>query len=210
MNDEQKETLHRDLRAALVAGPARVTVADPPWQFGDRGTRLAPDYSGPQRWDSRYQVMTLDDVLAMGDVVREPEITDGTSLLFLWSPNAFVVGGEAARVAAAWGYVPKQLIPWVKTDASGKPRLGGGHYTRVCTEQLLLCTRGRGAADLIRRRDIAGVIISPRTAHSAKPDESYRMVEALADGPYLELFARRRWSPAWAVWGNQAPAERAT
>jgi N6-adenosine-specific RNA methylase IME4 len=94
----------------------------------------------------------------------------------------------------------------VKVDAAGYPRIGGGHYTRVCTEQLLLCRRGTPA---VRRKDVPGVIIAERQRHSAKPPESYRLIERLCEGPYLELFARRRFSSRWTVWGDQAPTTEA-
>lgn len=190
---------------AVPSGGFPVILADPPWTFADRGTRLAPSYAGPQRKSAApYRVMGMDGVCALGSWVLGWAAP--SSFLFLWAPNALVVDGTATNVARAWGFEPKQLIPWVKTDAAGKPRLGGGHYTRVCTEQLLLCRRGRAA---VRSRSVPGVILAPRTAHSAKPDASYRLIEQLVDGPYLELFARRRFGPAWSVWGDQAPAEAA-
>ena len=34
------------------------------------------------------------------------------------------------------------------------------------------------------------LVISPRREHSRKPDEVYERIEALCEGPYLELFAR--------------------
>ncbi|MCL4414552.1 MAG: hypothetical protein M1522_07380, partial [Actinobacteria bacterium] len=42
-----------------------------------------------------------------------------------------------------------------------------------------------------------------------KPEEQYAVIERISDGPYLELFARRR--PAskagWSVWGNEIDAD---
>jgi N6-adenosine-specific RNA methylase IME4 len=47
------------------------------------------------------------------------------------------------------------------------------------------------------------LIVSPRREHSRKPDEAYARIEALCEGPYLELFARgaRR---GWDSWGIEA------
>ena len=67
--------------------------------------------------------------------------------------------------------------------------------------------RGEVVVELLT--DEPDAIFAPRGKHSAKPDESYRKIERLCDGPRLELFARRRFSPEWAVWGNEAPAEAA-
>ena len=41
-----------------------------------------------------------------------------------------------------------------------------------------------------------------RREHSRKPDEIYSRIEALVDGPYLEMFARQRW-PGWDSLGNE-------
>jgi N6-adenosine-specific RNA methylase IME4 len=45
--------------------------------------------------------------------------------------------------------------------------------------------------------------VAPRREHSRKPDEMYGYIERLADGPYLEMFARRS-RPGWDAWGTQA------
>jgi MT-A70 len=42
-----------------------------------------------------------------------------------------------------------------------------------------------------------------RREHSRKPDEAYARIEALCEGPYLEMFARRR-RPGWDSWGTEA------
>ena len=51
------------------------------------------------------------------------------------------------------------------------------------------------------------MIVSPRREHSRKPDEAYERIEALCEGPYLELFARAR-RPGWDGWGNQSEGFR--
>jgi N6-adenosine-specific RNA methylase IME4 len=193
------EAMKRARWAPIVKGTYRVVLADPPWKFRDQASRIAPSHAGTGRRDARYQqVPDNQRIKDMGDFVWELGAKD--SFLFLWAPNAIVVDGTATEVCRLWGYEPKQLIPWVKTGKDGSPRLGGGHYTRVCTEQLILATRGRPR---VMSRSIPGVILAPRTAHSAKPDEAYELIERLALGPYIELFARRRWNERWAVLGNQ-------
>lgn len=41
--------------------------------------------------------------------------------------------------------------------------------------------------------------------HSHKPEEQFAVIERVSDGPYLELFARRRppSNQEWFVWGNE-------
>lgn len=181
-----------------TAGGWPVILADPAWRFGSISSRIAPSYRGKDRERAHYATMSIDAIMAL----PVAEIAAPNAVLALWSPNALVLDRQALDVVVAWGFVPKQLIPWVKLDAAGKPRLGGGSYTRVVTEQLILCTRGRVQP---LRRDIPGILHEPRGGHSEKPDGAYAMLEQLFGGPYIELFARRRWSPQWTCWGREAP-----
>lgn len=195
---------YREQRAreefGLELGAYRVVLADPPWKFQDAGSRMHPSYAGKGRKVARYQVMRNEDIVDLGEFVWSLGAND--SFLFLWAPNIIVLEGLATRTIEAWGYKPKQLIPWFKTTAAGGPRLGGGHYTRVCTEQLILATRGR-CAPLVQDLGVPGEIRAPRGTHSAKPDESYRLIQRLVPGPYVELFGRRRFNETWNVVGNQ-------
>jgi N6-adenosine-specific RNA methylase IME4 len=47
------------------------------------------------------------------------------------------------------------------------------------------------------------LVIAPRREHSRKPDEVQERIEQLAEGPYLEMFARTT-RPGWDAWGMQA------
>lgn len=182
-----------------MSPPYKVILADPPWKFSDVGTRLAPSYEGPGRVSpAPYSTMSMDEICAMREWVRSIAALD--SFLFLWAPHSFVIDGSATRVAREWGFEPKQEWVWLKVDKNGCPRFGDGHYARIATEALLLCRRGKAT---VRVRNENNVIIAERGVHSAKPDECYRKIERITDGPYLELFARRKWSEAWDVWGDQ-------
>jgi N6-adenosine-specific RNA methylase IME4 len=50
------------------------------------------------------------------------------------------------------------------------------------------------------------VFEAPVGRHSQKPEAFYGLVEQLADGPYAELFARRR-RENWTCFGNELPTE---
>ena len=53
--------------------------------------------------------------------------------------------------------------------------------------------------------NVRKLIVSPRREHSRKPDEVYERIEALCEGPYLEMFARFA-RPGWDRWGTEADA----
>jgi len=178
----------------------QTVLADPAWSFDDRGSRMAPEYAGNGRAYKHYETMKLDEICALPVKLIAAE----NAWLWLWAPNAFVLDGSASKVAQAWGFKPKQLITWTKIGKEGQPVFGGGHYTRVCTEQLVLCVRGKVKP---LSRGVAGAILAPRSKHSRKPDEQYGLIESVSPGPFLEMFARSRHSDQWSVWGNEAPME---
>ena len=75
-----------------------------------------------------------------------------------------------------------------------------GFWTRANAEQCLLATRGSPKR---LAKDVRRLVVAPRREHSRKPDAVYDRIERLADGPYLEMFARNA-RPGWDTWGNQA------
>ncbi|MBI4705146.1 MAG: helix-turn-helix domain-containing protein [Deltaproteobacteria bacterium] len=203
------------LRDAFPGQRFRCVLADPPWPFQDRGSRIAAEHPGCAR---PYTYMSADDIagIEVGAVANARD-----ALLWLWSTWSHLLDGSAQRVASAWGFVPKQVIPWIKVqpgasvaryqrhpavavlyDAGLRLQIGMGHYVRAASEPLLLCVRKAGRVP--PERQLPGVICAPRQRHSQKPAEAYDFIETVCDGPRLELFARGAGRPGWAVWGAQA------
>ncbi|MBK8200657.1 MAG: DNA methyltransferase [Acidobacteria bacterium] len=174
-------------------------LADPPWSFkswSDKGKDRCPDAMVRQKGlaERHYKTMGLADIKAL----PVADIAARDSVLILWVVDCMLP--EGLDVGAAWGFRFKTTgFTWQKTTQDGRPAIGLGYWGRGQTEQCLLFTRGKP------RRLSAGVrklIIAPRREHSRKPDEQYERIEALAAGPYVELFARRRRA-GWDSWGNQ-------
>lgn len=78
--------------------------------------------------------------------------------------------------------------------------MGQGYWTRGNPEQCLLATRGRPQ---VKSHSVRKLIVEKRREHSRKPDTVRDRIEQLAEGPYLELFARET-KTGWDNWGNQA------
>ena len=163
----------------------RAVVADPPWRFDDRGSRVAPDNAKCGRG---YKTMDLEEIM---DIKFSPA---DDSMLFLWVPSALLVEG-VVRVLESWGFVLKQTVVWVK------PVIGLGHYFRNAHEFVLVGTKGK-AAKLVKDHSIPSWFMAPRGKHSEKPELLQDMVERLIDGPYLELFARRK-RKGWTCIGDE-------
>lgn len=163
----------------------RTILADPPWDVEQKGTRGAGRH---------YDLLSLDRIKAMP--VRELAAEDAH--LWLWTTNATLRDGY--DVAEAWGFTVRSPLTWVKF------RLGLGKYLRNSTEHLLFATRGRAPVNF---RSQPTWINAPVQEHSHKPEEVFAIIERISDGPYLELFARRRppSRAAWSVWGNEVASD---
>jgi N6-adenosine-specific RNA methylase IME4 len=177
-----------------VEGGFGCLYADPPWQFLSRSAK-----GRGRSADRHYNIMTLDDIKAM----PVESVAAKHSVLLMWTTDPMLV--NALAVMAAWGFTYKTTgFVWAKTGKKpGSFPIGLGFWTRANPEIVLLGTRGKP------KRISAGVpklIISPRRAHSQKPDETHGMIERLCAGPYLELFARRRVK-GWTCWGDELDAE---
>lgn len=165
--------------------PFKTILADPPWDVQQKGALGAA---------SHYELMSLDTINAMP--VRDLAAADAH--LWLWATNATL--RAAYDVMEAWGFTPRSPLTWIK------PRLGLGQYLRNATEHLILGTRGNAPVNF---RAQPTWMFAPLQEHSHKPEEQYAVIERISDGPYLELFARRRprSDAAWAVWGNEIDAD---
>jgi N6-adenosine-specific RNA methylase IME4 len=214
--------------------PARILVADPPWQFGD---------STPHKGaEDHYKTLTLNEIKEF----PLPPLADN-AVLFLWrvgggSKKDGSLGEQAYEVVRAWGFTPKSELCWQKTitcktcdgqgyatqfgelaGAKGKAQLklwceacsgrgyknalGAGRYVRGAHEICYIATRG--APIFPDDKGVRSIIQAPRGAHSVKPDRFYeRVMQLYPEGPYVELFARRR-REGWHCYGDELPLEEA-
>lgn len=167
-------------------------VCDPPWSFSTWSAK-----GKGKSADNHYQCMTLDDICELP--VNEWVAPDAA--LFMWCTWPMIF--EAKRVIEAWGFTYSGLAwEWIKFNPkTGKYAFGCGYGTRKNVEPAILARRGKPQ---LKSRSIRDMIIAPRREHSRKPDEQYANVEAMYDGPYLEMFARYA-RPGWDAWGLEAP-----
>lgn len=172
--------------------PFCVLLADPPWSFKDK---LSGDGRGAEK---HYKVLTQADIEAFA----LPPL-DVDALLFLWRVSSQVE--EAYRVVRAWGFEPKSEIVWRKLTPNGNRHFGMGHYVRAEHETCIIAKR-KGARAIIRDRSVRSVFEAKTGEHSQKPEAFYRIIEQLAPGPYVELFARSR-RVGWTSLGDEVPPQ---
>lgn len=121
--------------------------------------------------------------------------------LLMWVPNVHLP--NAFSILSAWRLAYRQTITWCKEECA----IGLGGIVASATEHVLVAqkirpgTNAHGARTRRRRAD-KNWFVWPRTAHSAKPDEFYALVEHLLPGPYLDVFARVP-RPGWTCIGDE-------
>jgi N6-adenosine-specific RNA methylase IME4 len=186
------------MSAPPLANHYRVIYADPPWTFATY-SRKGKGRSA----EADYDCMSLADI--RGLPVAEWAADD--CVLLLWVTDPLLP--TAFEVIRDWGFTYKTVgFYWAKLNKSADPTIytdrsfftGLGFWTRANPELCLLATRGQPHR---RRANVRKLIVSPRREHSRKPDEAYARIEALCDGPYLEMFARSP-HPGWDAWGSEA------
>lgn len=158
-------------------------LADPPWAVHQRGK-----YNNRSA-ESHYDLMPLSQIKAM----PIQDLATDNAHLYLWVPNGLLP--EGLEVIKAWGFTFRSPIYWIK------PRLSLGNYIRNASETCLFATRGKAP---VKFHAQPNWMFCPQQEHSHKPEEQFAVIERLSNGPYLELFARRR-QLVWDAWGNEVP-----
>ncbi len=160
---KEREAQVAELRAKARALPPPerrydVVVIDPPWQYESGEYDPYANRAVPP-----YPSMSLDEIKA----IRLPLADD--AVVFLWTTSQFLP--DAFDVLKAWGLEYWFTITWVKT-----------HFVlgRVLRHQAEFVVVGRkGNPRFVPQADKSDVIFAAPGEHSEKPDELYRLVEAL-------------------------------
>lgn len=155
-----------------------VIYCDNPWRFktySKKGAAKSP----------KYNTMTTKDLceLSVNDIAAKD------CVLLLWTTDPFLE--QAFEVIKSWGFEYKTMgFVWVKRNKIADSWFWGlGYWTRANPEYCLLATQGKPKR---KSKSIHTIVESRIREHSRKPEEMYEKIEALVDGPYLELFARQR------------------
>jgi N6-adenosine-specific RNA methylase IME4 len=169
---------------------AGAILADPPLAFLTRSAK--GEGRSPQK---HYRCLPVEELAKLP--VATFAATD--CFLFLWIPLRSVFLVEP--LMQAWGFAFSGAgFVWVKQNKKGPGWfMGGGYGTRHNAE---VCWLGRRGSPRRKSKAVRELVVSAIRQHSRKPDEIYHRIEALCDGPYLELFARQQW-PGWTCVGNE-------
>lgn len=177
---------------ATLEGQYRVLLVDYPWKYRERQP------SGSNASD-HYPPMPIEE----GCKLPVAAHSTPNAVMFFWvtAPMLYFssdgIAPDPYRLIRAWDFTPKTGGVWDKVEHVF------GNYLSIRHEHIIIATRGSCTPDrptpmidsvqTIRRGDV----------HSAKPEEFRKIIERLYDGPYLELFGRKRVE-GWTVFGNDA------
>jgi N6-adenosine-specific RNA methylase IME4 len=183
-------------------------LSDPPWRFATHSAK-----GKGRSAEAHYDCMSYSDII----MVPVNQWAADNCILFLWTTHPMLP--QALGVMNAWGFEYKTVgFTWVKGrmktnwDAPDDLRpfdrllfpIGTGYWTRANPELCLLGTRGKPKR---QSKAVRELIVSPRREHSRKPDEIYERIEALCEGPYLEMSARFP-RDGWDSFGPQGGVEK--
>ncbi|MGQ0668404.1 MAG: MT-A70 family methyltransferase [Actinomycetota bacterium] len=181
-------------RTVSAATRYRTIVVDPPWPYPGGVSAGGTAGQPVKHFDLPYPAMSLDEIRALPIT----DLADADAWLFLWATNRYLP--VALGLIDDWGFRYRQALVWRKLGASPF----GGTFGHNAAEYLLGCSRGD--PELSGRWGGGTVIETGRTGagkHSRKPEVFLDLVETVAPGPYLELFARRN-RLGWDTWGNES------
>lgn len=184
-------------------------LIDPPWSYGTWGGEDIVPTTGKVQ---PYKPMSIKELMALDvDAYAAKDCA-----LFMWVVSYHM--DTAIDLLRKWGFEQKSLgFVWAKTDEVAAHqgalfyddmfgdekrdhKLGMGYYVRQQVELCLLATKGNPKT---KNNNTRQLVLEPRREHSRKPDCVYDRIEKLFDGPYLEMFARQKYSDDWDVWGNE-------
>ena len=180
--NNEREGRNSDLpKVEMPEGQFDVILADPPWKY-------EYSLSDSRKIENQYPTMELQEIMDM----KVPSSDNSVLLLWATAPKL----EEAMKALSAWGFSYKTCAVWDKQD------IGMGYWFRNQHELLLIGTKGTFPPPESQVR-VSSVYSEKRGLHSKKPDYYYKLIESMfPNGKYLELFARKKYSDKWQVYGN--------
>lgn len=173
-----------------------VALIDVPWSYyGDPNKDQACGKHYPCLTDAEVYALPVADLLLP------------RSILFVWATSPRL--DMAIDAIRAWGLHYRGIaFDWCKTNREGKPINGQGARPSLIKHagELVLWASPikKGRPLPVKDEGMASWIFEPRpnNRHSQKPETVQDRIERLLDGPYIELFARRK-REGWDCYGNE-------
>lgn len=161
----------------------RTILCDPPWPQVTSGKYRNHKHHRPD--DLPYDLMSLDDIAAL----PVQDLADDDCNLFLWTTQSQLP--HSFKIMETWGFRYANTITWIKPS-------GAGNFFVSRCQFLLFGYKGKLR---LKERFRPNVLFASPKRHSAKPEVSYELIEAVSFEPRIELFARQQ-RPGWTTLGD--------
>jgi len=174
----------------------RGIVVDPPWDQGKTGQRQSRPN---QNTELDYPTMDFNGIaeIPVGDWAGE------NSFLWLWATNSRSRSSgkpilmQAFELMEHWGFRYYTILTWNKPTGV----CPFGPY-QITSEHCLFGYRGRCVFPKGCLGKMKTAFSAPVTRHSEKPSILYENIIEYFEGPFLDVFARRRHD-GFEAWGNE-------
>jgi len=175
-------------------------VVDPPWDQGKTGLRASRPNQGTEL---DYPTMKYEEIAEI------PVATwaDEEAFLWLWATNSRSRSSgkpilvQAFELMLHWGFRYYTTLTW---DKSTGP-VPFGPY-QITSEHCLFGYRGKCSFRKASFGKMKTTFSAPVTRHSEKPSILYENIVTYFDGPFLDVFARRR-HPGFDAYGDEVHSE---
>lgn len=162
----------------------KVILMDPPWSYNNKPKGHVGEH---------YDTMSIEDL----SLLNISKLADKDCVLFMWT--TFPQLPDAIKLINDYGFLYKTGLSWHKKTRKGKDYFGQGFIFRSAAELLLVAYKGHPKPKNRKTRNSLDAVC---LGHSIKPEKSYKLIEDLFDGPYLELFSRLD-RKGWDCVGNE-------
>ncbi len=174
----------------------KVIHIDPAWSYqmySEKGHAKSPH--------AHYECMDMEAMKAL----PVGHLAAPDSVMVMW--GVFPMMPQAIELLAHYGFRYVTGGAWAKQSSTGnKWAFGTGYVFRGAAEFYIVGKMGNPKE---RSKSVRNLIVAPLREHSRKPDQIYADIEALWDGPRLDMFGRQQ-REGWTVWGNQSAKFDAT
>ena len=170
-----------------IAWPLRkysTVVIDPPWPMKKIEREVAPNQIG---FD--YPTMNLRQIKDLS----VPDILHDNAFVFLWTTQRFLPW--AFEILSHWDLKYRGTMVWHKP--------GGFQPFKTFQYNLeFIVVSAKGTPEYLDQKSFMGCFNAPRGKHSEKPETFYELIERVAPGPRVDLFARKE-RRGFVAWGNE-------
>jgi N6-adenosine-specific RNA methylase IME4 len=174
----------------------QVILIDPPWTMGKFG--LGKDMRTPKGYKVGKAIPCPYPTMSINEIEKLPikELADDICHLWIWTTNRTL--HDTFHLIESWGFKYLNILTF------NKPAGCGAWFVNT-TQHLLFAYKGKLKMGGGRYAKTSQFYIPKK--HSAKPIESYTLIESISNYQNkIELFARNKVQ-GWDSWGNEVESD---